>query len=90
MATVVDDPVPKQGAFEKQTEFAPSPGQKAARRKESLLALGFLGPQLVGLVVFMLARERWGHASPVELLTQAKTRESQLARWWGRRPTERG
>jgi len=54
MATVVDEPVPKQGVFEKQTEFAPSPTQKAARRRESLTALGFLAPQLVGLAVFML------------------------------------
>ena len=54
MATVVDEPVPKQGVFEKPTEFAPSPGQKKARRNESLLAAGFLAPQLVGLVVFML------------------------------------
>ena len=38
MATVVDEPVPKQGVFEKPTEFAPSPTQKAARRKESLIA----------------------------------------------------
>lgn len=54
MAAVVDEPVPKQGVVEKQTKFAPSPTQKAARRKESLTALVFLTPQLVGLVVFML------------------------------------
>ena len=54
MATLVDEPVPKQGVFEKPTEFSPSPCQKAARRKESLLAAGFLAPQLVGLIVFML------------------------------------
>ena len=54
MAAIVDEPVPKQGVSEKQTEFAPSPTQKAARRRESLTALGFLTPQLVGLVVFML------------------------------------
>jgi multiple sugar transport system permease protein len=55
MAAIVGDTVPKPGVvFEKPTEFAPSPGQKAARRKEALLAAGFLAPQLVGLIVFML------------------------------------
>jgi multiple sugar transport system permease protein len=31
-----------------------TPGQKRARRKEALYGLGFLAPQLVGLIVFMV------------------------------------
>jgi multiple sugar transport system permease protein len=54
MATIVDQPPPREGIAASPTENRVTPGQKKARRKEALYGLGFLAPQLVGLIVFLV------------------------------------
>ena len=55
MATTVDGRPTPDGAVTPASELVrTTPGMKKKRRQDSLWALAFLGPQLVGLLVFML------------------------------------
>lgn len=53
MATVVE-PKPVKGVIPSRPPTRVTAGQKRARRNENLYALGFLAPQLLGLVAFMV------------------------------------
>jgi len=54
MATVVDKPANTDGVATQPTKFRATQGMKRAQRKETLYGLGFLAPQLVGMIAFMV------------------------------------
>lgn len=55
MATVVERPPAGAGVSARpQPKLRSTPGQRRARRNEALIGLGFLAPQLVGLIVFLV------------------------------------
>jgi len=54
MATIVDHQPPAEGTLTSKPELRTTPGMKRARRKDALYGLGFLAPQLFGLIAFMI------------------------------------
>ena len=57
MTALSSDPHPQVGVAERPTEKLPGPAafsRRRGRRKDTVTAYLFLGPQLIGLVVFML------------------------------------